>query len=158
MLDNYWLLSSWRDKMIRCSMVSPPRLCSCLACHEVLRICQTSHAHSRQSLLLHSNTCSEGKKKKSILYVQSSSLAQCQYFCFSLTPQSDCQIHLQSQVTAPQLEEYLSSIHMHPQSSSQLNKFRIYLCMARQLDYNISDEMTKVRRAAIFSLSPVAHT
>ncbi|TMS04589.1 Mini-chromosome maintenance complex-binding protein [Larimichthys crocea] len=60
----------------------------------------------------------------------------------SLLP-SDCQIHLQSQVTAPQLEEYLSSIHMHPQSSSQLNKFRIYLCMARQLDYNISDEMTK---------------
>lgn len=64
MLDNYWLLSSWRDKMIRCSMVSPPRLCSCLACHEVLRICQTSHAHSRQSLLLHSNTCSEKKEKK----------------------------------------------------------------------------------------------
>ncbi|TKS85290.1 Mini-chromosome maintenance complex-binding protein [Collichthys lucidus] len=56
---------------------------------------------------------------------------------------TDCQIHLQSQVTAPQLEEYLSSIHMHPQASSQLNKFRIYLCMARQLDYNISDEMTK---------------
>ncbi|KAM9345446.1 mini-chromosome maintenance complex-binding protein [Symphorus nematophorus] len=60
----------------------------------------------------------------------------------SLLP-SDCQIHLQSQVTPPHLEEYLSSIHMHPQSSSQLNKFRIYLSVARRLDYSISAEMTK---------------
>ncbi|XP_073337921.1 mini-chromosome maintenance complex-binding protein [Pagrus major] len=60
----------------------------------------------------------------------------------SLLP-SDCRIHLQSQVSPPQMEEYLSNIHLHPQSSSQLNKFRIYLSVARQLDYSISDEMTK---------------
>ncbi|XP_003963734.2 mini-chromosome maintenance complex-binding protein [Takifugu rubripes] len=60
----------------------------------------------------------------------------------SLLP-SDCQIHLQSQVSQAQVEEYLSSIHVHPQVSSQLNKFRIYLSMARQLDYSISNEMTK---------------
>lgn len=41
------------------------------------------------------------------------------------------------------MEEYLSSINMHPQAS-QLNKFRIYLSVARRLDYSISDEMTKV--------------
>lgn len=56
---------------------------------------------------------------------------------------SDCQIHLQSQVTPPHLEEYLSAIHMLPQASSQLNKFRIYLSVARLLDYSISDEVTK---------------
>lgn len=42
------------------------------------------------------------------------------------------------------MEEYLSSIHMHPQASSQLNKLRIYLSVARLLDYSISDEVTKV--------------
>lgn len=60
----------------------------------------------------------------------------------SLLP-SDCQVHLQSQVTPPHMEEYLSSIHMHPQTSSQLNKFRMYLSVARLLDYSISDEVTK---------------
>lgn len=60
----------------------------------------------------------------------------------SLLP-SDCQIHLQSQVSPPHMEEYLSSIHVLPQASPQLNKFRIYLGFARQLDYSISDEMTK---------------
>ncbi|KAM3606118.1 uncharacterized protein V6R79_010844 [Siganus canaliculatus] len=60
----------------------------------------------------------------------------------SLLP-SDCQIHIQSQVSPAHMEEYLSSIHVHSQTSSQLNKFRIYLSMARQLDYSISDEMTK---------------
>uniref|UniRef100_A0A671XTV6 Mini-chromosome maintenance complex-binding protein n=1 Tax=Sparus aurata TaxID=8175 RepID=A0A671XTV6_SPAAU len=60
----------------------------------------------------------------------------------SLLP-SDCQIHLQSQVSPPNMEEYLSNIQLHPQTSSQLNKFRIYLSVARQLDYSISDEMTK---------------
>ncbi|XP_023281706.1 mini-chromosome maintenance complex-binding protein [Seriola lalandi dorsalis] len=60
----------------------------------------------------------------------------------SLLP-SDCQIHLQSQVAVPQMEEYMSSIHMHPQASSQLNKLRIYLSVARLLDYSISDELTK---------------
>lgn len=50
------------------------------------------------------------------------------------------------------MEEYLSNIHMHPQASSQLNKFRIYLSVAGRLDYSISDEMTKVSHAFIFSL------
>ncbi|XP_029305417.1 mini-chromosome maintenance complex-binding protein [Cottoperca gobio] len=59
----------------------------------------------------------------------------------SLLP-SDCQIHLQSQVAPPHMEEYLSSIHMQPQAS-QLNKFRMYVSVARLLDYSISDEVTK---------------
>lgn len=75
----------------------------------------------------------------------SSFRALCQYFSLSVPPQSDCQIHLQSQVSPPNMEEYLSNIQLHPQTSSQLNKFRIYLSVARQLDYSISDEMTKVR-------------
>lgn len=58
----------------------------------------------------------------------------------SLLP-SDCHIHLQPQVNQSHLEEYISSIHMHV--SSQLNKFRIYLSVARLLDYSISDEVTK---------------
>ncbi|KAG7229942.1 hypothetical protein INR49_009662 [Caranx melampygus] len=65
------------------------------------------------------------------------------YVCLSGSPQSDCQIHLQSQVAAPHMEEYLSSIHVHTQASSQLNKLRIYLSVARLLDYSISDEVTK---------------
>lgn len=60
----------------------------------------------------------------------------------SLLP-SDCQVHLQSQVTPEHLEEYLSSIHMRLQAPSQLNKFRVYLSVARLLDYSISDEVTK---------------
>lgn len=60
----------------------------------------------------------------------------------SLLP-SDCQIHLQSQVTPAHMEEYLSSIHTLPPASSQLKKFRIFLSVARLLDYSISDEMTK---------------
>lgn len=84
-------------------------------------------------------------------------MAQCQYFSFSLTPQSDCQVHLESQITPPHMDEYLSNIHVHPQASSQLNKFRIYLSVARLLDYSISDEMTKVRHAVIFSLSRATH-
>ncbi|XP_059214724.1 mini-chromosome maintenance complex-binding protein isoform X2 [Centropristis striata] len=56
----------------------------------------------------------------------------------SLLP-SDCQIHLQSQVAPTHMEEHLS---MQPQAS-QLNKFRMYLSVARMLDYSISDEMTK---------------
>ncbi|XP_068183010.1 mini-chromosome maintenance complex-binding protein isoform X2 [Antennarius striatus] len=60
----------------------------------------------------------------------------------SLLP-SDCQVRLQPQVSPPHMEEYLSSIHMHPQASSQLNKFRMYLSATRRLDYTISDEMTK---------------
>ncbi|CAK6962454.1 mini-chromosome maintenance complex-binding protein [Scomber scombrus] len=59
----------------------------------------------------------------------------------SLLP-SDCQIHLQSQVTPDNMDEYLS-IHMHPTSSSQLNKFRLYLSVPRLLDYSISEELTK---------------
>lgn len=60
----------------------------------------------------------------------------------SLLP-SDCQIRLQSQVAPAHMDEYLSAVHMHPQASSQLNKFRMYLSVARQLDYSISDEVTK---------------
>nr|XP_019947887.1 PREDICTED: mini-chromosome maintenance complex-binding protein [Paralichthys olivaceus]XP_019947896.1 PREDICTED: mini-chromosome maintenance complex-binding protein [Paralichthys olivaceus] len=60
----------------------------------------------------------------------------------SLLP-SDCQIHVQSQVDPQHMEEYLNSIHMNPQASSLLNKFRMYLSVARLLDYSISDEMTK---------------
>ncbi|KAM8859859.1 mini-chromosome maintenance complex-binding protein isoform 2-T2 [Spinachia spinachia] len=59
----------------------------------------------------------------------------------SLLP-SDCRIHLQSQVAPPDMEEYLRSIHTHSQAS-QLNKFRVYLSVARLLDYSISDEVTK---------------
>ncbi|XP_069546068.1 mini-chromosome maintenance complex-binding protein isoform X2 [Brachyistius frenatus] len=55
----------------------------------------------------------------------------------------DCRIHLESQVTPSHMEEYLSSIHLHPQASSQLNKFRMYLSVARLLDYSISEEVTK---------------
>ncbi|KAG7512587.1 hypothetical protein JOB18_033777 [Solea senegalensis] len=60
----------------------------------------------------------------------------------SLLP-SDSQVHVQSHVAPPHMEEYLSSIHMHSPTSSQLNKLRIYLCVARLLDYSISDEVTK---------------
>ncbi|XP_014894976.1 mini-chromosome maintenance complex-binding protein [Poecilia latipinna] len=60
----------------------------------------------------------------------------------SLLP-SDCHIHLQPQVAPPHMEDYLSSIHVHPQASSQLNKFRVFLSVARLLDYSISDEVTK---------------
>ncbi|KAJ3610239.1 hypothetical protein NHX12_022333 [Muraenolepis orangiensis] len=59
----------------------------------------------------------------------------------SLLP-SDCQVRLQPQVTCPNMEEYLGSIHA-AQSSSQLNKFRLYLTVARTLDYTISEEVTK---------------
>lgn len=72
----------------------------------------------------------------------------CAFSCLSASPQSDCQIHLQSQVAAPHMEDYLSSIHVHTQASSQLNKLRIYLSVAQLLDYSISDEMTKVRQSS----------
>ncbi|XP_054654478.1 mini-chromosome maintenance complex-binding protein isoform X2 [Dunckerocampus dactyliophorus] len=60
----------------------------------------------------------------------------------SLLP-SDCQIHLQPQVAPAHMDEHLSSISIHMQTSSQLNKFRLYLSVARLLDYSISDEVTK---------------
>lgn len=72
--------------------------------------------------------------------------------CASLSLQSDCQIHLQSQVAPDHMDEYLSSIHVHQQTSSQLNKFRMYMSVARLLDYSISDEMTKVRHTVINSV------
>ncbi|CAL8358002.1 unnamed protein product [Boreogadus saida] len=59
----------------------------------------------------------------------------------SLLP-SDCHVHLQPQVTPPNMEAYLGSA-LAAQSSSQLNKFRLYLTMARSLDYSISEEVTK---------------
>lgn len=59
----------------------------------------------------------------------------------SLLP-SDCQVHLQSQVTPPTLDEYLGTIQV-AHMSSQLNRFRVYLTVARTLDYSISDDVTK---------------
>uniref|UniRef100_A0A8C6SD45 Mini-chromosome maintenance complex-binding protein n=1 Tax=Neogobius melanostomus TaxID=47308 RepID=A0A8C6SD45_9GOBI len=58
----------------------------------------------------------------------------------SLLP-SDCQVPLQSQIAPAQMEEHLSSLP-HT-SSAQINRFRTYLSVARLLDYNISDQMTK---------------
>ncbi|CAG04718.1 unnamed protein product, partial [Tetraodon nigroviridis] len=85
---------------------------------------------------------SEGRSLLPLTQVFSAS--QSENLCVhSVTSQSDCQIHLQSQVSQAHVEDYLNSIHVHPQVSSQLNKFRIYLSVARQLDYNISNEMTK---------------
>ncbi|XP_035982630.1 mini-chromosome maintenance complex-binding protein isoform X1 [Fundulus heteroclitus] len=60
----------------------------------------------------------------------------------SLLP-SDCHIHLQPQVAPSHMEEYLGSLHIHSQASSQLNKFRVFLGVARLLDYSISEEVTK---------------
>lgn len=60
---------------------------------------------------------------------------------FCLRPQSDCQIRLQPQLSADHMEEQQHLSSAHP---SQLKKFRIYLSVARHLDYSISDEMTKV--------------
>lgn len=65
-----------------------------------------------------------------------------------LSPQSDCQVHVHSQVVPSDMEEYLGSIHIHSQAFSQLNKLRIYLSVARLLDYSISEELTKVRCTA----------
>lgn len=65
-------------------------------------------------------------------------------------PQSDCQVPLQPQVTPPNMEEYLTTIHM-AQFTSQMNKFRVYLSLARTLDYSISDEVTKVNATLDFS-------
>ncbi|XP_077469196.1 mini-chromosome maintenance complex-binding protein [Stigmatopora argus] len=60
----------------------------------------------------------------------------------SLLP-SDCQIHLQPQVASDRTEEYLSSIPVYTHNSSQFNKFRLYLSVARQLDYSITDQVSK---------------
>ncbi|XP_017279826.1 mini-chromosome maintenance complex-binding protein [Kryptolebias marmoratus] len=60
----------------------------------------------------------------------------------SLLP-SDCHVRLQPQVAPVTMEEYVSSIQVHPHAASQLNKFRIYLSVARLLDYSISDNVTK---------------
>ncbi|XP_062319961.1 mini-chromosome maintenance complex-binding protein isoform X2 [Osmerus eperlanus] len=59
----------------------------------------------------------------------------------SLLP-SDCQVHLQPQVTPSNMEEYFSTFLL-AQMSSQLNRYRVYLTVARTLDYSISDEVTK---------------
>uniref|UniRef100_A0A8B9GYX5 Mini-chromosome maintenance complex-binding protein n=1 Tax=Astyanax mexicanus TaxID=7994 RepID=A0A8B9GYX5_ASTMX len=59
----------------------------------------------------------------------------------SLLP-CDCQVHLCPALNPPNLEEYLKTIQL-AQVSSQLNKYRIYLSVARSLDYSISDQMTK---------------
>ncbi|CAM4726768.1 unnamed protein product [Leuciscus chuanchicus] len=59
----------------------------------------------------------------------------------SLLP-SDCQIHLRPTLNPPNLEEYLSAVQV-AQVPSQINKYRIYLSVARALNYTISDEITK---------------
>uniref|UniRef100_A0AAY4C751 Mini-chromosome maintenance complex-binding protein n=1 Tax=Denticeps clupeoides TaxID=299321 RepID=A0AAY4C751_9TELE len=59
----------------------------------------------------------------------------------SLLP-SDCRVHLQPQLTPPDLEEYLGAVQA-AQLPSQLNKYRTYLSVARELDYNIAEEVTK---------------
>ncbi|KAL6487079.1 hypothetical protein MHYP_G00037050 [Metynnis hypsauchen] len=59
----------------------------------------------------------------------------------SLLP-SDCQVHLRPALSPPNLEEYLKTVQL-AQASSQLNKYRVYLTVARSLDYNISDQITK---------------
>ncbi len=61
----------------------------------------------------------------------------------SLLSQSDCQVHLRPTLNPPNLEEYLSAVQV-AQVPSQLNKYRIYLSVARALNYTISDEITKV--------------
>ncbi|XP_045077167.1 mini-chromosome maintenance complex-binding protein [Coregonus clupeaformis] len=73
----------------------------------------------------------------------------------SLLP-SDCQVPLQPQVTPPNMEEYLTTIHM-AQLTSQLNKFRVYLSVPQTLDYSISDEVTKIKAALDCLLSKPGH-
>ncbi|XP_075875232.1 mini-chromosome maintenance complex-binding protein [Nelusetta ayraudi] len=60
----------------------------------------------------------------------------------SLLP-SDCQIRLQPQPGAAHTEEQQQQQHLGGVHASQLKKFRIYLSVARHLDYSISEEMTK---------------
>lgn len=62
---------------------------------------------------------------------------------FFFVSQSDCQVHLRPTLNPPNLEEYLSAVQV-AQVPSQLNKYRIYLSVARALNYTISDEITKV--------------
>lgn len=57
--------------------------------------------------------------------------------------QCDCQVHLRPTLSPPNLEEYLKTVQQ-VQVPSQLNKYRVYLRVARSLDYNISDQVTKV--------------
>lgn len=59
----------------------------------------------------------------------------------SLLP-SDCQVHLQPQVTPDHLEDYMNGL-LATQTLSQLNKYRLFLSVARQHDYSISEEVTK---------------
>uniref|UniRef100_A0A671PG32 Mini-chromosome maintenance complex-binding protein n=1 Tax=Sinocyclocheilus anshuiensis TaxID=1608454 RepID=A0A671PG32_9TELE len=58
----------------------------------------------------------------------------------SLLP-SDSQVHLRPTLNPPNLEEYLSAVQV-AQVPSQFNKYRIYLSVARALNYTISDEIT----------------
>ncbi|XP_063047874.1 mini-chromosome maintenance complex-binding protein [Engraulis encrasicolus] len=59
----------------------------------------------------------------------------------SLLP-SDCQVQLQPQVSPPSVEEYLSGVQA-ALAPSQINKFRLYLTVARTLEYSITEEVTK---------------
>ncbi|KAK3572854.1 hypothetical protein QTP86_008251 [Hemibagrus guttatus] len=51
-------------------------------------------------------------------------------------------VHLNPTVSPPNLEEYLKAVQ-HAQLPSQLNKYRVYLTVARLMDYSISDQITK---------------
>ncbi|KAM8923929.1 mini-chromosome maintenance complex-binding protein isoform 2-T2 [Pelodytes ibericus] len=59
----------------------------------------------------------------------------------SLLP-SDCQVHLQPQMTPPNLEQYMEAL-LTATLPSLLNKFRVYLSLLRFIDYSISEEVTK---------------
>ncbi|OCT71317.1 hypothetical protein XELAEV_18034296mg [Xenopus laevis] len=59
----------------------------------------------------------------------------------SLLP-SDCRVHLQPQMTPPNLEQYMGAL-LSASLPSLLNKFRSYIGLLRLLDYSISDEITK---------------
>ncbi|KAK1791747.1 hypothetical protein P4O66_013727 [Electrophorus voltai] len=59
----------------------------------------------------------------------------------SLLP-CDSQVHLRPTVSPPNVEEYLKAIQL-AQLPSHLNKYRVYLTVARLLDYSISEQVTK---------------
>ncbi|ERE78874.1 mini-chromosome maintenance complex-binding protein [Cricetulus griseus] len=74
----------------------------------------------------------------------------------SLLP-ADCQIHLQPQLIPPNMEEYMNSL-LSTVLPSVLNKFRIYLTLLRFLDYNISDDITKVSVPECWSDNTIKRT
>ncbi|XP_040293082.1 mini-chromosome maintenance complex-binding protein [Bufo bufo] len=59
----------------------------------------------------------------------------------SLLP-SDCHVHLKPQLCPPSLEQYTEAL-MSATLPSLLNKFRMYRSLLQNMDYNISEEVTK---------------